>query len=65
MSFFECCRDCPSTKRHPGCHGNCKDYLDQKKQWEDCKEEMRKENLVPPAKTDYLNMPVWYNYRKR
>ena len=27
---INCCRYCIAPKRHPGCHGRCSDYLDEK-----------------------------------
>lgn len=29
--LFECCRNCVAPKRHPGCHGHCPEYLNDKK----------------------------------
>ena len=31
MKFFECCRYCPDTKRHAGCHSECPEYIEQRK----------------------------------
>lgn len=31
MGYFDCCYHCPSTKRYPGCHDKCPDYLKAKK----------------------------------
>lgn len=30
MKLFECCHYCVAPKRHPGCHSQCKDYIEQK-----------------------------------
>ena len=60
MGLFECCHICPSTKRHPGCHAKCKDYIEQKEILSARKEALRKQILiVPPAKTDYRNNAVF------
>ena len=39
---IKCCRYCVPPERHPGCHGNCKKYLDEKEEWEREKEAERK-----------------------
>lgn len=65
MGFFECCHHCPSDKRHPGCHATCKDYKDAKELHDSAMEAERKKHIVPPAKTDYYNKSVWYNYKRR
>lgn len=62
MGFFKCCKDC--TKRHPTCHGECPDYKEEKKQYEEYKEAKRKDAPVRRAKTDYLNDAVWHKKRK-
>lgn len=62
MGFFECCRGC--QKRHAGCHSECKDYIDDKAQWERVREAKQRDDLArKPARTDYLNNPVWYYYK--
>ena len=38
MGYFECCRVCPSTKRRPGCHSICKEYIEQKAKWDAIRE---------------------------
>lgn len=67
MGFFECCHHCPSTKRHPGCHSKCEDYIKQKAIWEARrkveKEARHRESQVRPAKTDYLRNAVWHKKR--
>lgn len=25
-----CCKDCKAPKRHPGCHGSCPEYIEEK-----------------------------------
>ena len=34
------CKDC--TKRHVGCHSNCEDYAEQRRQIEETKEKIHK-----------------------
>lgn len=64
MGFFECCRVCPSTKRHRGCHSTCPDYKEQKKLFEEFKEAKRRESLgSSPNKTDWYNNPIWSNFK--
>lgn len=62
MNFFECCHKCVPPKRYPGCSGTCPEYAEQRAKFDACKEAERKRNMIPPAKTDWLNKPVW---RKR
>lgn len=44
---FECCHNC--LFRQPGCHGACKDYLEEKAEYEAKKHIFKKKNP-----TDYL-----------
>lgn len=30
MGFINCCHFCVAPKRHPGCHGYCPDYAEEK-----------------------------------
>ncbi len=57
MEFFECCHHCPSTKRHPGCHGDCPDYAAENARWTEHKETVRQarleEYLEPPTKNRF------------
>lgn len=66
MSFFECCHICKAPKRYPGCHSKCPEYKEQKAKWEAYRELQRAKDAeyVPPAKTDYLNKPVWYSKKR-
>ena len=41
MQSFSC-KDCVAPKRHPGCHGSCPEYLEQKAKKEAIKEAERK-----------------------
>lgn len=45
-----CCKDCVPPKRHPGCHGTCDEYLNEKAERERLKdkarEERHKDNVV-------------------
>lgn len=63
MGFFECCRICPESKRHLGCHSDCPDYIKDKQALDNQKELKRKESMFAPAKTDYLIRPVWHDKR--
>lgn len=31
---IECCKDCVPPKRHVGCHSSCKEYIDEKAEYE-------------------------------
>ena len=34
MGLINCCHFCVPPKRHPGCHGNCPEYADEKAEHE-------------------------------
>ena len=34
MGVIKCCRPCVPPKRHPGCHGSCPEYADEKAEHE-------------------------------
>lgn len=65
MGLFECCKNCSSDKRHPGCHSSCDAYLESK-QALDHQNKVKREYYatIPRVKTDYLNNPVWKNNKK-
>lgn len=67
MEFFECCKNCPKDKRHPGCHSTCEEYKESKALKDAYKDQVYFGRLAEsrnrPAKTDYLNKPVWRNKR--
>lgn len=43
---IHCCKDCVPPKRHGGCHATCKEYKDEKAQYEEDKRKL-KENQPP------------------
>lgn len=53
MKFFECCRVCPKTKRHVGCHSDCKDYLKDKEKFETLKIAIRRQQ-----EKEFQELPV-------
>ena len=59
MGFFECCHNCMSPKRYPGCSGKCPEYKEQRELFDARKEAERKRSQVSSARTDYLNNAVW------
>lgn len=40
-STISCCQNC--TDRHSGCHGKCETYQQEKKQWDDTREQLREQ----------------------
>lgn len=36
------CKNCTAPKRHPGCHGSCPEYLEQRAKYDEVKETERK-----------------------
>lgn len=47
---IHCCKDCVPPKRHSGCHATCKEYLDEKAQFEEDKKKA-KANQTPNMTT--------------
>ena len=47
--MFECCINCVAPKRHPGCHGACKDYKKDKALLDQRRENIRKEKAMEQA----------------
>ena len=43
MNIKDVCLKCVPPKRHSGCHGTCKEYLDAKAELEEKKEAARKQ----------------------
>jgi hypothetical protein len=39
-----CCKDCAT--RHPACHGTCEKYLQQRAEFDEWKEEQRKQDEI-------------------
>ena len=44
-----CCYGCVAPKRYPGCHGVCREYLEQKEEHDRRKAESDKENQTTGA----------------
>lgn len=42
MRIIRCCKDC--KERHIGCHGSCKDYIEQSKELIESRNKYRLEN---------------------
>lgn len=43
------CRYCTAPKRHPGCHSACPEYLKEKAEYDERKEQFDKEKAVAHA----------------
>ena len=43
---FQACHKCVAPKRHLGCHATCKEYADEKAEFEEVKERLAKEQAV-------------------
>lgn len=48
-----CCNGCVAPKRHIGCHVTCKDYNDQKAEFEEKKEKIKQAYNETPKLTNY------------
>ena len=44
METIKCCKDC--TKKQPGCHSSCSDYMIEKIFYEALREERKKKELI-------------------
>lgn len=36
-NIIKCCRYCVAPKRHPGCHGTCPEYIEQRAEYDKIK----------------------------
>ncbi len=50
---IKCCKDCVPPQRHVGCHSTCKEYLEEKAEFEKLKEWERKSRYPLPTIYDY------------
>lgn len=60
MPIIKCCKDCVAPKRHIGCHADCKEYLEEKAQYEKAKQKIKETKGPSICKSDWEN-----NYCKR
>ena len=44
MAGIKCCHGCVPPKRHIGCHATCKNYIDEKAQFEKDKKKIKANN---------------------
>lgn len=56
MKKIECCRNCVPPKRHSGCHATCKEYKEERQEFDEEKEliEKNKKHVV----INYVNNKV-------
>lgn len=52
--MIKCCKDCVAPKRHIGCHGTCKEYLDEKAADEELKAKERAAREFYSARIDRI-----------
>lgn len=50
---IHCCKDCVPPKRHPSCHATCKEYIDEKAQFEEDKKKVKADMARIPSITTY------------
>lgn len=53
MSKIRCCQECVPPKRHVGCHGTCEEYIKERAELDESKEEERKNRLQDYTITHY------------
>lgn len=63
-----CCKDCPD--RHPGCHGKCEKYIQQRSEYDAEKSAFMKkqevQNRLTQQTIDTINKTTKHiNYRKK
>ena len=51
--MITCCKECVPPKRYTGCHDKCKEYIEQRADWEERKERMRIDMTKSPNITSY------------
>lgn len=47
--MISCCKGCVTPKRHPGCHGLCQEYRDEKAEYDRRKAEYYKDDQIRSA----------------
>ena len=63
------CQGCVPPKRHVGCHATCKEYIEDKKAWEEEKKQIKENNMKTPRASLYEQNKIAYAdrllYKKR
>lgn len=49
---IDCCRECVPPKRHIGCHGDCPEYIEERKQLDKETERLYRERMLDNAIRD-------------
>lgn len=62
---IECCHHCVAPKRHPGCHGHCKEYAEERAKYEARKVAYYGDTLVQQGLTCQRNASVEKALRAR
>ena len=52
--FIKCCKDCKPPRRKVGCHATCKDYIDEKAEIDNNKEELKKQKCINKDANDFI-----------
>lgn len=50
---IHCCKDCVPPKRHSGCHATCKEYKDEKAQYDEDKKKVKEHLAKTPNMTTF------------
>ena len=58
MAIIKCCQYCVAPKRHPGCHGSCPEYLKEKAEYDNRKEQYNQQKAVANAIYDQRSIHV-------
>ncbi len=68
MGFFECCHKCIAPKRHPGCHSECPEYIEQRKlldQRNEAEKQRKFEDSLVPAPRSKVKDKSKFKYTYR
>lgn len=60
-----CCLNCVAPKRHPGCHGHCPEYIEQKAKNDKDREEATRKRLIGSGITSQKIAGVMRANRKK
>lgn len=63
---IKCCKDCVAPKRHPGCHATCKEYIDEKAQYEVDKQKAKEDMArIPDLKPFDFDVNAFSKSKRR
>ena len=58
-----CCKGCVAPKRHPGCHGECMEYIEQKAEYDRLKSVANQRKAIESGLNSQLYRGVHRAYK--